>query len=125
MSLLKQIGIETSAIKRTKKDIKRFGLLVGFIFIVFGFWFQGVISLVLIISGSLLVVLSILATRVLLYPYLAWMTLVVFVGFFMFRILLVAIYLCVIIPTGLVMHLIKFKRLSKEKKTYWIEMSDK
>lgn len=126
MNIFRQIHVDLVAIKKNRKDIRNFGLLVGAISIGLGILYHGYsIFIPLIIIGGLLIVLGSFVTKTLLYPYLAWMTLATIIGFFVFRILLAILYFCVIIPIGLTMRLLRFKEADKSPETYWIKFQKK
>ncbi len=58
--------------------------------------------------------------------YTVWMTIALTIGWFVFRILLIAVYLICIIPLGIVFRLLKKDVLNRSaepgKKTYWINV---
>ena len=117
---------EIRNIKRTKKDLRKFGLVVGLFFIIIAavlFWkgnqsftYFFIIGLTLIIGGA--------AIPVILTPlYLVWMTFAVIMGWIMTRVILSILFYLIIMPIGLIPRMFgkQFLELKwdRTQDTYW------
>ena len=110
----------------SKKQLREFGLLVGFCFPLIIGWIIPVIGGHLFKSwtlwiGSPLLILGILAPRTLLYPYKFWMKLGLILGWINSRIILGIIFIFILEPISLVMRLFGYDPLKLKKgskKTY-------
>lgn len=120
------IGEDIRELKTGRRELRRFGLLVGGVFIVLGTlawrrdraWFPWLLA-----PGILLVVAGILVPRSLKLIYLAWMTLAIALGLVVSTVLLTLFFFFVITPVGLVARLTgqDFLRLKLDRKisSYW------
>lgn len=94
----------------TGKDLRQFGLLVGGVFAVIGFWpvvFRGESPrLWAMMLGSLLMVLGTVAPQSLKQVHYGWMKIGHVLGAINTRIILGIIYYLLITPMGLVMRLV-------------------
>lgn len=110
----------------SKKQLREFGLLVGFGFPLIIGWIIPVIGGHLFKAWTLgvglpLLVLGIFAPNSLIYPYKFWMNLGLILGWINSRIILGIIFIFILEPISLVMRLIGYDplRLKKiSKKTY-------
>tara|TARA_B100001027_G_scaffold165472_1_gene117544 strand:+ start:2042 stop:2434 length:393 start_codon:yes stop_codon:yes gene_type:complete len=110
----------------SKKQLREFGLLVGFGFPLIIGWIIPVIGGHLFKAWTLgvglpLLVLGIFAPNTLIYPYKFWMNLGLILGWINSRIILGIIFIFILEPISLVMRLIGYDplRLKKiSKKTY-------
>ena len=118
---------EIKELKTDPRTLRKFGLLVGGVFLLLGVlyllrhkpiapWFIGV-GLVLVIFGAVL--------PALLKPiYLVWMSLAVVLGFIVSNMLLILLFVLVITPVGLVARLagkdFLSLKLARSASTYWI-----
>ena len=110
----------------SKKQLREFGLLVGFGFPLIIGWIIPVIGGHLFKAWTLgvglpLLVLGIFAPNTLIYPYKFWMNLGLILGWINSRIILGIIFIFILEPISLVMRLIGYDplRLKKiNKKTY-------
>jgi multisubunit Na+/H+ antiporter MnhG subunit len=122
---------EIANIKSTRKELREFGVVVGAVLIVLAdvaMWRGRGIYIYLLTAGVLLTGFGVALPSVLVPFQKAWMALAVVMGFFMSRIILVALFYLVITPIGLLMRMlgkdILDQRLSKEKASYWHERPD-
>ena len=111
---LKQLATET-------RDLRRFGLVVGGVFLLLGGWFlfrHRPSGPYLLAVGGPLVVLGLAAPRVLRLVYLGWMLLGLGLGLVMSGVLLSSLFLLVITPIGLAARLLgkDFLRLKGDRR---------
>lgn len=116
MSWINNIKIELGQINTARKELVKFGVLVGiilgllsFVFDRFDIYLQ-VISVFLILGG-------LIYPKILRRIYIVWMSFAVIMGFFVFRIILVILYCVAIIPLGFLYQL--FRKEKKNPHTYW------
>jgi hypothetical protein len=114
-------------LKTGGRELRKFGLLVGGVFAVFGIlmWARGKPHFLWLLGpGLALVVLGLIFPRSLKYVYLAWMSLAIVLGFVVSNVLLTLLFLFVITPIGLTARLFRkdFLRLQirPDDPTYWI-----
>jgi Saxitoxin biosynthesis operon protein SxtJ len=119
-------------LKTGERDLRKFGLLVGGVFAVFGVlfllrhkahypWFL-VPGVVLVVSGAVF-------PRALKYIYIAWMSVAAVLGFVMAHVILTLFFFLVITPIGLVARLFGKDflglKLDGRATTYWIRREQK
>ncbi len=123
MNFVKEITSEIHSITTTRKELVKFGLIIGPIFVVLSFILKQYFPLLLTV-GIFLLILGMLAPKLLRYPYVAWMSFAVIMGFFMFRVILVILYYLAILPIGLISRVfgrdVLDRDFSKKKESYWI-----
>ena len=107
---------------------RKFGLLVGGVFVALGaiaFWRDASWWLIPTVLGAPLVLLGAVYPRALRVVYLGWMFMAVVLGFFVTRIILSVFFFLVITPVALFFKLIGrdalHRKFDREAKTYWIE----
>jgi hypothetical protein len=113
--------------KATPRDLRKFGLVVGGVFLGLGLffllrhkpwwpWF--------VWPGAPLVVLGAILPRTLKWVYVAWMTLALFLGVVVSTILLTLFFFVVVTPIGLIARLVGKDFLSQKLEpaaaSYWI-----
>lgn len=129
MSWIKDVKEEIKALEISKKILIKFGLLIGGIFLLLGFWIyyasQSFIGIVFIISGALLFIFGLLLPNSLSGVYKVWMGLAFAIGWIVSRVLLIILFYVGITTIGFIARLfgkkfldIKFK---DGKKSYWIK----
>lgn len=127
MNWIKEVKSDIRAVKTDRKELVKFGLVVGPIFIVLAFLF-GRHTAILLTVGSTLVLGGLISPKILRFPYIGWMSFAVILGFFVFRILLVVLYFAVIMPMGLIGRIFRGDFLSKsfkhKKESYWVKHQD-
>lgn len=122
MNILAHIKEDFKKVQTDEKSLRKFGVLVGAIFVVIAFFFGHALSWIGWF-GVLLVLFGAFRPKLLLFPYRAWMMLAVVMGFFMSRILLVVLYYFAILPIGILKRIFGndpfVRSLKEERKTYW------
>lgn len=121
MSWNKEIKYEIKSIKANKKELRKFGLVVGGILVALGFWFTNYAQYLFFV-GVALIVGGILHPLGLRHLYKIWMSLGVVLGFVILRIILVLLYAVAIIPISFLSKMFGGKEKS-QKLTYWIKYS--
>ncbi len=104
----------------SKKQLREFGLVIGFGFPIIIGWIIPIISGHLFRSWSLfigcpLLVLGILKPECLFYPYKLWMKLGYVLGWINSRLILGLVYLIILLPIALIMKIIGHDPLRKKK----------
>ena len=119
-------------LKTGDRDLRKFGLLVGSVFAVFG-----VIVLLrhkahypfFLWPGGALVLLGVIVPRALKYVYLAWMSVAFVLGFVISHLILVLFFFLVITPIGLLARLFGKDflslKLDRQAASYWIPRDKK
>jgi hypothetical protein len=114
-------------LKTGKRDLRKFGLLVGGIFVLIGLlflWRHKSHYPYFLWPGLVLVVLGVVLPPALKWVYLAWMSVAFVLGFVMAHVILTLLFLLVITPLGLVARLFGQDFLSlnlnRAARTYWI-----
>ena len=117
---------EFKHIKETKKDLRKFGLTVGFVIAAIGlllFYFEKSSAIYFTIIGGLLILLGILLPQLLKPINKVWMGLAIVLGFIMTRVILTTLFYLVITPIGFLAKIFgkKFMNLKYDRsaKTYW------
>ena len=121
MNWIKEIKYEIKSIKADKKELRKFGLVVGGVFIALGFWLTNYIQYLFFV-GVMLIVGGILYPLGLRYLYKIWMSMGTILGFIILRIILVLLYAVAIIPISFLSKIFGKKEKS-QKPTYWIKYS--
>ena len=129
MSWISDVSHELRKLKKTKKDLRKFGLLVGSVFIalalagIFRHW-NSTISDVSAAIGAMLVVGGALTPMWLAGIYKVWMGIAFAIGWLVSRVILVILFYLVITPVGLVARLMGKDFLeidpARKKSSYWI-----
>jgi Saxitoxin biosynthesis operon protein SxtJ len=99
MHWISEIIFELNSISSKRKDLVKFGLVIGCIFVALGFLIH---HQWMIILGIVLIVLGLLMPSLLKYPYLVWMSFGVIAGFFVFRAILVILFYLAIFPMSII-----------------------
>jgi hypothetical protein len=117
---------EIKNIKNGISDIRKFGITIGlFLIVIAGFlyWRGKEPNVILLISGSVLIVLGLLLPVILKPVYWLWMVLSIFLGWIMTRVILALLFYLVITPIGLFSRLFGNRFLDlkwdRSKDTYW------
>jgi hypothetical protein len=124
----------------TKKELRKFGLLVGGIFVAWAaltVWRRGGVPRAYVAggAGSILLLLGALAPRLLAPVYALWMRLAGVLGWINTRILLGVMFFVVVTPIALVGRLFGYDPLARRERkgasrdpkaiSYWIEHEDR
>ncbi|MCL4510759.1 MAG: SxtJ family membrane protein [Bacteroidetes bacterium] len=117
---------EIRQIKSSKKDLKKFGLTIGTVLLVFGVFLfvrEKDSALYWGAAGILLIVLSFAAPVVLKPLNKIWMTFAIILGWVMTRVILTILFYIALTPTGLLAKLFGKdfldRRIDGTKKSYW------
>jgi hypothetical protein len=111
-------------------ELRRFGLLVGGVFLGLGLWWMfrhryPVVAPWFAGGGGLLVLLGLVAPRALLFPHRFWMALAELMGSVMTRVILALIFFGVVTPIGLVKRLLGhdlLDRVRRERSSHWVPL---
>ena len=99
---------EIRALDTSPRALRQFGVVVGGVFVAIAavVWWRGGAGWALGLGGvaAPLVALGLAAPRALRVPYLAWMGLAVVLGFVTSRVLLTAVFVLIVTPTGLALR---------------------
>ena len=99
---------EIRQLETGKRELRKFGLLVGAVFTLLGvwFWWRGKGRYPYFLApGAVLVVLGTVAPRVLRLIYVGWMSLAFLLGFAVSNILLTLFFYVIVTPVGLLARL--------------------
>lgn len=118
---------EIKNIKGDKSDWKKFGMMMGIILAVIGFyllWKKNNYAQYVFILAAAFSILGLVIPLALKPVYKAWMALSVIMGFIMTKVIMVIIFYLIVTPIGLVASLTGKKFLDmtidKKAKSYWI-----
>jgi len=114
-------------LSHTTRDLRKFGLLVGGVFLLLGGWFlwrQKPVWPWLLMPGILLVLLGFIAPRMLRTVRIAWMGLAFTLGLAVSTVLLTIFYFVVVTPLALAGRLggkdFLSEKLVPRAKSYWL-----
>lgn len=120
------IRADIEQLKTTDRDLRKFGLLVGGVFVGLGLlflWRHPARSPFFLWPGGLLMVTGAMGPRALKWVYLGWMSVAFVLGFIMAHVILTLFFFLIITPLGVVARLCgqDFLRLKLERtaKSYW------
>ena len=123
---MKMILEEIKNIKESKKDLRKFGLTVGIVFLAiaaFLFWKEKGSYLALGIVGGFLVIAGLFLPIILKPLNKIWMTLAILMGWVMTRVILTILFFTVLTPLGFIAKLFGKDfldlKLDKEQNSYW------
>jgi len=128
MSWINDVKDELKSLEISKKILRKFGLLVGGIFFLFGFWIyyssQSFVGIIFLFIGILLFAFGLLFPNVLSSAYKVWMGLAFALGWIMSRVLLIVLFYFVLTPVGFIAKIVGKKFLdidyTVKKESYWI-----
>jgi hypothetical protein len=116
--------------EQERKRLRYFGLLVGGIFALIGFWqlYRGhheIARIVLWSLGGFLIVFGLIAPKVLGPIYAGWMKFAFVLGWVNSRILLSVIFVFLFIPTSLIMRIFGRdaleRQFNRKASSYWVD----
>ena len=116
---------ELNSIKSSRKDLKNFGVTIGFILLMIGafLFVREKDSFIYFLSiGSILIILGGITPVVLKPIYKIWMTFAVIIGWIMTRVILSVLFFSIITTIGVFTRLIgkDFLNLKlKDQESYW------
>lgn len=128
MSWIKDVKEELSALEISTKALRKFGLLVGGIFLLLGFWIyysnQSILGIIFLAVGALLFIFGLLIPNFLSKAYKVWMGLAFALGWVMSRVLLSVLFYLVLTPIGFIAKIVGKKFLDIDikikRESYWI-----
>jgi len=129
MSWIRDIREGIQRLDLSSKNLRKFGLLVGFVFLLIVMWMLWKDRAVQIRPflggfGLLLIILGALVPRLLRPVYQVWMGFALAIGWVVSRVLLIFVFVVVMVPIGLVLKILGKRMLDihpKEKRdSYWI-----
>ncbi|HJX99017.1 MAG TPA: SxtJ family membrane protein [Chthoniobacterales bacterium] len=123
MSILKEI----QELKTGARDLRKFGLMVGGVFVALGLLFllrHKPSYPFLLWPGIILILFGTVAPAALKYVYIAWMSVAFTLGFIMARVLLTICFFLLVTPIALIGRLFGRdflnRKLHREAMSYWI-----
>lgn len=118
---------ELQQLSTTPRDLRKFGLLVGGVFLLLGGWClyrHKALWPYFLAPGALLFLFGALAPRGLKIPYLAWMGLALALGLIVTTVLLSVFYFVVMTPFGLIARAFGrdflTRKFDPQAASYWI-----
>jgi hypothetical protein len=130
MNWTEEIYHDIISIHPVKKELKKFGILIGLIFIggasvaYMRLWWNLPIALIVFSVGAVLVLLGVFAPARLHKLYRGWMTIAVILGSIVSRIILVVLFYIVVVPIGILIKIFGKKFFIPYNRTehhsYWI-----
>jgi hypothetical protein len=117
---------ELKHIKESEKDLRKFGLTVGFVLVIISaalFYFEKSSAVYFAIIGAMLILIAVIYPKILKPLNKIWMSLAILLGYVMSRIILTILFYLVLTPIGLLAKLFgkKFLDLKYDNsaETYW------
>jgi len=119
-------------LKTGERDLRKFGLVVGAVFVALGLlflWRHPGRSPYFLIPGGALILLGLVLPRALKWIYIGWMSAAFVLGFVMAHVILTLFFFLVITPVGLVAKLVGKDflslKLDRTAKSYWLPREQK
>jgi polyferredoxin len=126
------IAKDIKELKTTSRDLRKFGLLVGGVFVVLGliWWARGKPYFAWALApGAVLLAHGLIWPRALKYVYIVWMSLAIVLGYIVSTVLLTIFFFLVITPIGLIARLagkdFLSLKLNRQAPTYWLAREGK
>lgn len=123
---MKVIREELKHLKTEPRDLRKFGLLVGGVFLLLGLWFvfrDKPWHAWFWVPGAFLIALGAVVPRALKHVYLGWMSLALVLGLIVSTLLLTLFYYLVVTPIGLAARLFGkdfLERKFSRAPSYWL-----
>jgi hypothetical protein len=121
------IFADLKKLKTGPRDLRKFGLTVGGMFVLLGLLFllrHKVSTPYFLGLGGTLITFGVLWPRALKYIYVAWMALAFTVGFLMSNVILTLFFFFLVTPIGLLARLLGkdflARKLDQQATSYWI-----
>lgn len=119
---------ELKSINSTKKAMREFGLTIGIILVILGVvsaWRGRITGPYLIAAGALFIALGFILPVSLKWPQKIWMGFAVIAGFFVSRLVLIALFYIIMTPVSFIVKIsgkdILDERIERSAKSYWKE----
>lgn len=128
MSWINDTKSELSKLDVSTKSLRKFGLVVGGVFLLVFLWFYFQVSdlyysYIFLFIATPLIILGLLIPNSLKYIYKVWMGIAFAIGWVVSRIILFVLFYLVIMPIGLVARLFGKDflniKLNKKEESYW------
>jgi hypothetical protein len=121
------IRADLEKLKTGARELRKFGLMVGGVFVLIGVLFllrQRSSYVIFVGVGAVLMTLGGIWPRALKYVYLAWMALAFALGLIMSNVILTLFFFLLVTPIGLVARLFQkdflARKWNKQAASYWI-----
>lgn len=133
MSWISDVKYEMGKLDFSVKSLKKFGFTIGIIFsLVFVWTFVNesfeIIRTILIIFGTFLILMAIIAPKLLANVYKIWMGLALILGWFVSRFVLSVLFVFILTPISLIAKIVGKRFLDTSfksgKNSYWIKKED-
>ena len=132
MSWIKDVKEELSELEISKKILRKFGLLVGGVFLLLGLLIyyssQGFMEIIFVIIGALLFIFGFLFPNSLSGVYKVWMGLALALGWIVSRLLLTILFYLGITTVGFIARIFGKKFLDTKfrdgAESYWVKRED-
>jgi len=119
---------EIKSLSTGTRELRKFGLTVGGVFVLIGLWFwwraKPVYPYVLV-PGVLLALLGAVVPRVLKLIFIGWMTLAFILGFAVSTVILIVLFYLIVTPVGLIARLagrdFLNRKLDRKAASYWMK----
>lgn len=119
-------------LKTSDRDLRKFGLMVGGVFVTLGLLFlfrHKTRTPYFVWPGATLMLFGVILPRALKWIYITWMSVAFVLGFVMAHVILTLFFFLVITPIGLIARLagkdFLSLKLDKAAKSYWIPREKK
>ena len=117
---------EFQNIKESKKDLRKFGLMVGGVLLLIAallFYFEKPSAIYFLIIGGFLLLAGFIVPQILKPINKIWMGLAIVLGFFMSRLILLVLFYLALTPISIIAKLVRKKfiilKCDKSANTYW------
>lgn len=128
MSWIKDVKEEIIHLEISKKILRKFGLLVGGVFLLIGYWvyhsYQNPIFIIILTAGASLIISGLLFPTALSSVYKIWMGLAFALGWLMSRVLLLILFYLVLTPISLIARLagksFLDRNFNEKRDSYWV-----
>lgn len=129
MSIVTDVGRDLAGLKIDRKVLRKFGLMVGAVFLLLGawiYWHKHEVGLGSSLGGvgAVLILFGAVAPASLRPVYRVWMGLAMTLGWFVSRVLLVVLFFGFVVPIGLLARVVGKRFLDlparSERESMWI-----
>lgn len=134
MSLISDINAEIKVLSSTKKDLRKFGILVGGVFLILCalIFFTGgnkLFKWIFLVVGGFLFLSGLVIPGILKKVYLMWMTGALVLGWIMSRVIITILFFFILTPIALIAKVFGKKFLDLDfrdnKSSYWVIKGEK
>lgn len=131
MNWIEDLKHDIGSIKSTENELKKFGILIGSIFLLvalFSFWnnwFEENIVVGFSIIGTIFIISGYFIPKRLKKIYLVWMSIAILIGSIISRLILFILFFIVLTPISLIARIFGktffVKHKDQELKSYWLQ----